>query len=500
MTDVELNADAIRAIAARLEYPSGAFIGGRFVDSASGETFETVNPATRATITRIASCGDEDVNRSVMAAQAAFDAGHWSGLHPAERKSVLKRLAQLIDRDRVDLAILESVEGGKPVRDCLALDLPETIHCIEWFAEGIDKLYDLASPSGHAAIGLIMREPISVVACVLPWNYPLMTLAWKMAPALAVGATMIVKPAEQTSMTALKIAALASEAGVPDGVFNVLPGFGETAGRAIGLHPDIGAISFTGSTDVGRMFLQYSAASNLKRVVLECGGKSPCVVLEDAGDLEVVARHAALAAFLNSGQNCTANSRLIVPKRLKGQLLEHLIAETSNWLTGDPLDPDHHLGAIVSREQFEKVSGYIEAGVHEGGTIVHRGKVRSTTDGFFIPPTIIDGVDQHSAIAREEIFGPVLAVLEVENDEEAIQVANDTPYGLQASVFSRDITRAHQAAKQLQAGTVTINGYGEGDIATPFGGHKLSGFGGHDKSIYAYDQYSQKKTVWVNLA
>ncbi len=500
MSDSALTRDEIVAIANGLSLPTQAFVNGEFVDSASGASFETVNPANRSVITSIASCDAVDVDRAVSAAQATFDSGVWSKVHPSERKATLKRLAELIDRDRVELAVLESLESGKPIRDCLDIDVPETARCIEWFAEGIDKILGQSSPSGNEALGLIVREPIPVVACVLPWNFPLMMLSWKIGPALAVGSSIIVKPAEQTSMTALKVAALASEAGVPDGVLNIVTGLGETAGRSIGLHRGIGAVSFTGSTEVGRLFLHYSADSNLKRTVLECGGKNPCVVLSDAGDLEAVAKHAVNAAFWNMGQNCTANSRLIVPRALKEELLSHVITESQNWTMGDPFDPDNLLGSLISDEQFEKVNGYIATGSAEGADLVYDGKLGPNDGGYFVSPKIFDGVTPEMTIARDEIFGPVMAVIAVDDDEHAIRVANDTDYGLQASVFTRDITRAHTIARRLDAGTVSVNCYSEGDNTTPFGGFKQSGFGGRDKSVYAYDQYVEKKTVWIDLS
>ncbi|CAB4698112.1 MAG: aldehyde dehydrogenase family protein [Actinobacteria bacterium] len=500
MSDNEFTHNEIAAMASAVSRPSQAFIGGQFTNSASGKTFETINPGDRSVVANIASCDAADVDLAVRSARHTFDSGVWSQCHPNERKAVLKRLAQLIDRDRVDLAVLESLESGKPIRDCLNIDVPETARCIEWFAEGIDKIYDQSSPSGGQALGIIVREPIPVVAVVLPWNFPLMMLGWKIGPALAVGSSVIVKPAEQTSMTALRIAALAAEAGVPDGVFSVLPGLGETAGQSIGMHHGIGAVSFTGSTEVGRMFLRYSADTNLKRTVLECGGKNPCVVLSDAGDLEAVARHAVNAAFWNMGQNCTANSRLIVSRNMKDELLEHVIAETRNWTTGNPYDPDNLLGSLISEEQYDKVRGYIRTGIEGGATLAFEGAIGANAGGYFVAPTIFDNVTPDMVIAQEEIFGPVMAVIAVDDDEEAIRVANDTSYGLQASLFTRDVTRAHTIARRLQAGTVSVNTYSEGDITTPFGGFKQSGFGGRDKSIYAYDQYVEKKTVWFDLS
>ena len=338
-----------------------------------------------------------------------------------------------------------------------------------------------------------------MVACVLPWNFPLMMLAWKIGPALAAGNSVIVKPAEQTSMSALRVADLAIEAGVPPGVLSVVPGLGETAGQAIGMHPDINAVSFTGSTEIGRRFLEYSARSNLKRIVLECGGKNPCVVLEDAENLDHVAEHVAQAVFWNMGQNCTSNSRLIVHEKIKDDLLERVLAKTNDWRTGYPLDPANKLGAMVTLEHFDKVMGFIETGKKEGASVARGGAAIENGGGYYIEPTIFDGVKPDMTIARDEIFGPVLSVISVANDRSAVEAANDTCYGLQASVFTSHLKTAHRVSRAIQAGTVTVNCYGEGDITTPFGGYKMSGFGGRDNSLMAHDQYTETKTIWIDL-
>ena len=495
-----LTREEYQAIAQELSLPSNAFINGRFVPAQSGQTFNTVNPATGQVLAAIAACDQADVDVAVTKAREAFDSGVWSKKHPSERKEVLLKLTRLIRKHRHELAVLESIESGKPMRDCATIDVPETIACLQWHAEAIDKLYDQISPSGDSALGLIVREPLGVVACVLPWNFPLMMVAWKIGPALAAGNSVIVKPAEQTNMSTLRLAELALEAGIPAGVLNVVTGLGETVGQAIGLHPDINAVSFTGSTEVGRLFLEYSARSNLKRIVLECGGKNPCVVLEDAERLGIVAAHAVSAVFWNMGENCSSNSRLIVHEKVKDALLERILEKTRDWVTGDPLDPRNTLGAIVSREQYDKVLSYIEIGVKEGARLVSGGKAMESGDGLFIEPTIFDDVTPDMTIAREEIFGPVLAVITVKSTEEAIQVANDTPYGLAASVFTSNVKRAHRVARAIQAGTVTVNCYGEGDITTPFGGFKQSGFGGRDNSLLAHEQYTEVKTIWLDLS
>jgi gamma-glutamyl-gamma-aminobutyraldehyde dehydrogenase len=395
--------------------------------------------------------------------------------------------------------VLESLDSGKPVRDCATLDLPETCHCIAWYAEAADKLFDRISPSGDDALGLIVREPVAVAAAVLPWNFPMLMLAWKVGPALAAGCSVIVKPAEQTSMTALRLAELAREAGLPDGVLNVLPGLGESCGAAIGRHPGIDVVSFTGSTEVGRLFLKYAADSNLKRVTLECGGKNPAVVLADAAHLDQVAEQVVRACFWNMGENCTSNSRLIVHRNLKDDLLARVLVKAREWRTGDPLEPANNLGAMVSKEHFDKVIGYLATATREGGRLVLGGEPLALGAGWFIPPTIFDGVTPDMTIAREEIFGPVLAVITAGSDDEALRIANDTCYGLQASLFTADVRKAHRGARELRAGTVTVNCYGEGDITTPFGGYQLSGFGGRDNGLEAFDQYTEKKTIWLHL-
>jgi gamma-glutamyl-gamma-aminobutyraldehyde dehydrogenase len=497
---VLLTKEEFESVAGGITLPTEAFINGEYVAARSGKTLETINPATGQVITRIASCEADDVDRAVQHARKAFDSGVWAKKHPIERKTVLLELVKQVAEHQRELAVLESVESGKPIRDCVEIDLPETMSCLQWHAEVTDKLYGQVSPSGEDALGLIVKEPMGVVACVLPWNFPLMMLAWKIGPALAAGNSVIVKPAEETSMTALKLAELAREAGIPPGVLSVVPGPGEITGRAVGLHPGINAVSFTGSTEVGREFLRYSADSNLKRIVLECGGKNPCIVLADAGQLDDVATHAVLSVFWNSGQNCTSNSRLIVEKGIKEPLMEKIIEKTAEWPTGYPLDPANRLGAIVTRTHFDKIMGYIDVGRKEGASVVLGGDRIEEGNGLYIEPTVFDGVTPGMTIARDEIFGPVLSVIEVNDVVEAVNTANDTAYGLQASLFTSDVTRAHRIARELQAGTVSVNCYGEGDMATPFGGYKQSGFGGRDKSLMAHDQYCETKTIWLDLS
>lgn len=488
------------AIAKTIIFSVDPFINGEFTKPLSGNTMETINPATGDVLATVAACGSADVDAAVIIAQQAFDSGKWSRLHPSERKEIIIKLADLIQENQYELAVLESLESGKPISECQMTDLPETVSTLKWHAEAADKIYDQISPSNESGIGLIVREPIGVVGAVLPWNFPLMMLAWKIGPALATGNSVIVKPAEQTSLTTLRVAELAFEAGIPAGVFNVLPGLGPDVGEPMGRHHGIGSVSFTGSTEVGRLFLEFSAQSNLKKITLECGGKNPAVVLSDAKNLDNIASHVAYSALWNMGQNCTANARLIVHKDLKQPLLEKVLKEFDNWKTGDPLDPSNQLSAIITPGQYDKILSYIDIAAKEGANLIYGGNAIKNGNGLFIEPTIFDNVTPEMTIAKEEIFGPVLGIMTVDSDEEAIALANDTCYGLQTSLFTSNVTNAHRFARALQAGTVSVNCYGEGDITTPFGGYKLSGFGGRDNAFSAHDQYTETKTIWIDLS
>jgi 4-(gamma-glutamylamino)butanal dehydrogenase len=483
-------------IAQALTFPSKVLIRGEWRAARDGATFATHDPATGKELAALPACKAIDVDDAVRAAREAFVAGRWSQIHPAERKAVLVRLATLIEENGTELAVMESLDAGKPIADCLAIDVPETAKCIRWHAEAQDKLYDQIAPTAPNAVAMIVREPVGVVAAVLPWNFPLMMMAWKIGPALATGNSVIVKPAEQTSLTALKLAELALEAGVPPGVLNVITGSGPDVGEPLGRHMDVDALTFTGSTEVGRKFLMYAAQSNMKEVCLEMGGKSAAVILEDARDIPRIAEIQAGAIFWNMGENCTANSRIIAHHSIYDELVAELDKQARRWTLGDPLDPATKNGPLVSDEHFEKVSGLVEVGKKEGGRVVVGGKA---AEGLSFHPTVFADVTRDMTIFQEEIFGPVVAVTKADSDEHAIELANATAYGLAASLYTSDVSKAHRYARQLQAGTVSVNSYSEGEISTPFGGMKTSGFGGRDNGIHAHEQYTELKTVWIDL-
>lgn len=495
MTDL-LSASEYAALAATLRFPTGPFIDGAFRQASSGDTFATVNPATDAVLAQIGACNAADVDLAVAHARQAFEDGRWRKLAPSQRKAVLLKFADLLEQHAHELATMESLDSGKPIRECQNTDVPETIHTIRWHAELIDKIYDNTAPVGGNALALVVREPIGVVGLVLPWNFPLLMLAWKIGPSLAAGCSIVVKPAKETTLTALRVAELAHEAGVPAGVFNVLPGGGKEVGEPLGRHADVDMVSFTGSTDTGRKFLTYAAESNLKRIVLECGGKNPAVVLPDAPDLDAVAQHIVNGAFWNMGENCSASSRLIVHADIKDELLRRIGMHMREWTMGNPLDPAHRIGAMVSKAHFEKVRSYLEQAGAERLQVAFGGQ---TDGGIFVEPTVVDGVSPHSRLFREEIFGPVLSVTTFTDIGEAITLANDSVYGLAASVYTGSLNQAIRLSREIRAGVVTVNCFGEGDVTTPFGGYKASGFGGRDKSIWAHDQYTEIKTIWIDV-
>ncbi|TCS63406.1 aldehyde dehydrogenase [Varunaivibrio sulfuroxidans] len=482
-----------------LSLPSKLFIDGRYRDAVSGKTFPCVNPGTGKVIAEIAEGDDADVELAVAAARRAFNAGHWSRMAPKERKKILIRLADLIEKHGEELAILETIDMGKPIGDSLSVDIPSSANAIRWNGEACDKIYDEIAPTGPGALGAVTREAIGVVGAVVPWNFPLLMAMWKLGPALAGGNSVVLKPAEQSPLTALRIGELAMEAGLPEGVLNVVSGFGPTAGRALGLHDDVDCIAFTGSGEVGKLFLQYAGQSNMKRVWLECGGKSPNIVFADCDDLDNAARQAAIGIFYNQGEVCTAASRLLVQDTIKDAFMEKVLATAQAMHPGDPLDPATRMGAMVEEGHMKRVLDYIEIGKDEGARLLCGGeRVLHNSGGFYIAPTVFDNVVNTMRIAREEIFGPVLSTLTFRDEEEALAIANDTTFGLAAGLWTSNLKRAHAVARRLRAGSVWVNCWDGGDMTMPFGGYKQSG-NGRDKSLHALDKYTEIKATWFDF-
>ncbi len=487
------------AAARSLRIDGRAVIAGRRVGAADGSTFTCVSPIDGRALAEVARGHAPDIDAAVQAARRAFDDGRWAHQPPAARKKVLQRFAEAILAARDELALLESLDMGKPIQHSLGVDVAATARCIAWYAEAVDKVYDEIAPTPRSALALITREPMGVVGAIVPWNYPMIMSAWKLGPALAAGNSVVLKPSEKSPLSALRLAEIALEAGLPEGVFNVVPGYGHEAGEALALHMDVDAVGFTGSTRVGRKMLEYAGRSNLKRVYNELGGKSAFVVFADFEDIERAAKTVAGSMFFNQGESCNAPSRVLVQREVADRFVEVVAAQAPHYQPGDPLGGSAPMGAIVDDIQLRSVLGYIDAGRNEGARLASGGaQVRTETGGYYVQPTVFDGVTNQMRIAREEIFGPVMSVLRFDTEAEAVAIANDTPYGLQASVWSDNINRAHRVARSLRAGTVHVNQYDEDDITVPFGGFKQSG-NGRDKSLHAFDKYTELKTTWIRI-
>ncbi|HSI61310.1 MAG TPA: aldehyde dehydrogenase [Ideonella sp.] len=487
------------ARATALKADGRSVIDGERRASATGETFDKHSPIDGRLLGAIARGREVDIDAAVKSARAAFDDRRWAGKAPAARKKVLQRFAEKILAAKEELALLESLDMGKPIQYALAVDVAATARTIAWYAEAVDKVYDEIAPTSDSALALITREPMGVIGAIVPWNYPMIMASWKLGPALAAGNSVVLKPSEKSPLTALRLAELALEAGLPPGVFNVVPGYGHEAGEALALHMDVDAIGFTGSTRVGRRMFDYAGRSNLKRVYNELGGKSAFLVFPDFEDIARAAQTVAGSMFFNQGESCNAPSRVLVHESIADEFVSLVAAEAPKYAPGDPLDAKTVLGALVDETQLRTVLGYIDAGNTEGARCVAGGRqARTESGGYYVEPTVFDGVANTMKIAREEIFGPVMSVIRFKTEEEAVALANGSAYGLQASVWSHNINRAHRVARALRAGTVHVNSYDEDDVTVPFGGYKQSG-NGRDKSLHAFDKYTELKTTWIRL-
>ncbi len=492
-------AESWAAKARSITLPQQMIIDGSLQSASGGETVDIVSPRDAKIITTVPKGHPDDVDRAVTAARRAFTDSAWSRLTPAERKKLLHRFADTIEAHRDELALLICLEMGKPIEYAYSIEMRTTIACYRWYAEWADKLAGEIPEVGADALALVTREPIGVVGVVVPWNFPMTLSSWKIAPALAVGCTVVVRPSDMSPLSALRLAELALEAGLPDGVLNVVTGKGRATSQALGLHPDVDTLAFTGSTEVGRAYLRYSADSNLKRVWLELGGKSPSIVLPDA-DIDAAVAGTAGNIFFNQGEMCTAPSRLLVHRSIRDQVVDGIVRHAESLRIGDPLDPATRMGPLVSGSHREKVEAHTARALAEGARLRTGGKRPTDVGpgGFYLQPTVLDDVEPGMAIAREEVFGPVLSVLTFDDEDQAVAMANDTEYGLAAAVWTRDVSAAHRVSRKVQAGTVWVNCYEEGDMTVPFGGFKQSG-NGRDKSVHALEKYTELKTTWIAL-
>ena len=485
-------------LAGELDIEARAFVDGRYQDALSGETRETISPGDGRKLADVANCGIEDADHAVNIARRSFESGVWANMAPADRKMVLVRWAELMEEHADEIALLECLDVGKPIADTTSVDVPSAVRTIRWSGEAIDKVYDEIPPTPVDTLALVQRLPLGVVAAIVPWNFPLSTTAWKLAPSLATGNSVILKPASNTPLSALRIAGLASEAGLPDGVLQVLPGPGGSLGRHLALHDDIDGLTFTGSTEIGKQLMRYSGESNLKRTFLELGGKSPNIVFANS-NLDKAATFAAIAVFYNGGQTCTAGTRLIVEESIREKFVEMVIAKSQDWMPGNPLDPATSMGPMIDAAQLKTVADYVSVGREEGAALMFGGKqVMADSGGCYYEPTVFDGVNNSMRIAREEIFGPVMSVMGLEDAAAAVAIANDSMYGLAGAVWCNDINMAHKVAAAVRVGTMGINNYFGGDITVPFGGFKQSG-NGRDKSMHAFDDYTELKTTWIEF-
>lgn len=481
------------------KFDGRALVDGKRVFALDGQVFDCVSPVDGRVLAQVARCAQADVDAAVTAGRRAFEDRRWRGMAPAQRKRIMIRFADLVQQHGDELALLETLDMGKPVKYSRAVDVNSAANCIRWYGEAVDKVYDEVAPTPSTALALITREPVGVVGVIVPWNYPMIMASWKIAPALAAGNSVVLKPSEKSPLTALRLGDLALEAGIPAGVFNVVTGFGPEAGSPLALHMDVDCIAFTGSTRVGKQIHVMAGQSNLKRAWTELGGKSPNIVFADCPDLDRAVEASIGSIFFNQGESCNAPSRLFVEDSIKDRFIEKALALMPAYAPANPTLPDTVMGALVDQIQMKSVLRYIESGKSEGAKLISGGEQTLTeTGGCYVQPTIFDGVTSSMTIAREEIFGPVLAVMSFTDAAEVVREANSSIYGLQAGVWTRDLNKAHGVARALRAGTVHVNQYDEDDITVPFGGFKQSGVG-RDKSLHAFDKYTECKTTWIRI-